>query len=408
MARQPPLMSPQQAAGENEAVAREDTHEIRNGLDGGVVTEAASKIMRALDIACLDIAVIGELGFGKFTLINTLRGLMDGDDGAAFLWVVVKSPTPYIHPMHPTMTVWDLPGVGTSPFQPSAYLERVHFSRYDFFIFVTSTCFELQHVQLAHEIQKRGKRFYFVRSEIEADLIHAQIWVRPYDGHGLLDQIQDSCEEDLESKGLGSPKVFLLSNWYPFNADFPMLIETLGKELPTHKRHEFLLALPNVSLRFLDMKKEDLQTQLWMWAAISCVVAAAVPTPGLSMACDVAILITAISEFRQSFGLGEESLYKLAKTVSKPVDEIKGVIRSPLAREISKDQVLKLLGSVVCGALLAVESLGSILPGFGSLVKGGISFGKMYYLLYSSLNEVADDAKRVLIKALGLDGQMFS
>ncbi|KAF7236537.1 Interferon-inducible GTPase 5 [Varanus komodoensis] len=389
-------------------ITKEDIAEFENALEGGRMAEAASKIMenlQALEKACLDIAVTGESGSGKSSFVNAIRGLGDEDNGSALTGVVetTKVPTPYSHPRHPNVTVWDLPGIGTPEFQPSTYLEQVNFSRYDFFILIASERFKSNHARLACEIQRLGKHFYFVRSKVDADLdASKKRRPRAYNEEAILTQIRNNCQECLVAEKVVAPQVFLLSSWELNKYDFMKLEETLEKELPKHKRHAFLLALPNISLGILEKKKKTLQKQVWKLATISCVVATA-PIPGLSVVCDVTILIRSLSEYCQNFGLDKESLTKLAEKVNKPVEELKEVIRSPLAKEISKDLVVKMLTKAAGGALMVLEYLASTIPVFGSMAAGGISYATTYHMLQSFLNEVAADAQNVLIKAFESD-----
>ncbi|XP_074837170.1 interferon-inducible GTPase 5-like [Carettochelys insculpta] len=389
-------------------ITEEDIRELRAALEGGQMAQAASKIqvsLEALENARLDIAVTGESGCGKSSFVNAIRGLQDDAEGAAPTGVVetTMEPTPYPHPKHPNVTVWDLPGIGTPAFRSDTYLQQVGFARYDFFILMASERFRANHAQLAREIQQMGKRFYFVRSKVDADLNAARIR-RPasYSEQGVLAQIRTDCCRRLQDQGVASPTVFLLSNWELGSYDFQALEETLEKELPSHKRHAFLLALPNLSLSVLQRKKEAMQRQLWKLATISCGVAA-IPIPGLSVACDVTILVKTLSQYRQTFGLDDESLCKLAEKVGKPVEDIKAAIQSPLAKELSRDVVLKLLTKAGGGALMFTEYLISTVPVFGSMAAGAISFGTTYYMLHSFLEELARDAHNVLIKAFETD-----
>ncbi|XP_007437842.1 interferon-inducible GTPase 5 isoform X2 [Python bivittatus] len=407
MATQPQLIPPDQAAQhleEYEVITDADIEEIKDALEEGRMDKAVSKIrenLEALENICLDIAVTGESGSGKSSFVNAIRGLGDEEVESAPTGVVetTKEATPYSHPKHPNVTIWDLPGIGTPTFQASTYLEQVEFSRYDFFILIASERFKTSHAQLAQEIGRLGKHFYFVRSKADADLeASKKRRSQTYNEEAVLGQIRENCQECLLAEGVPNSRVFLLSNWELDKYDFKMLEETLEEELPKHKRHTFLLALPNISLSILQKKKVALQKEIWKLAAVSCGVAA-VPVPGLSVTCDVAILLNYLSKYRSNFGLDEESLTRLAKKVNKPVEEIKEVIKSPLAKEISKDLVLKLLTKAGGGALMFIEYLVSAVPVFGSIAAGGISFGTTYYMLWSCLNEVANDAQNVFIKA---------
>ncbi|KAF7652553.1 hypothetical protein LDENG_00095300 [Lucifuga dentata] len=96
-----------------------------------------------LENVTLHIAVTGESGVGKSTFINVLRGLEDGDKGAAKTGVTetTMKPVRYCHPAFPSVYFWDLPGIGTPRFKAKKYLKEVQFSTYDFFIIIGSNRF---------------------------------------------------------------------------------------------------------------------------------------------------------------------------------------------------------------------------------------------------------------------------
>ncbi|XP_070621106.1 interferon-inducible GTPase 5-like [Erythrolamprus reginae] len=399
-------ISPSEDEDEDYAIiTSEEIEEIKEALEEGRMDTAVSKIMenlQSLENTRLNIAVTGESGSGKSSFVNAIRGLGDEEAGSAPTGVVetTEKPTPYPHPNHSNVILWDLPGIGTPAFRASTYLQQVRFSRYDFFIIIASERFKSNHVELAQEIHHQGKKFYFVRSKVDGDL-EASRKRRPktYNEEAILGQIREDCQKCLRDENMPDSKVFLLSSWEIDKYDFVTLEETLEKELPSHKRHAFLLCLPNISLDILQKKKVALQKEIWKVATVSAG-AAAVPIPGVGITCDVTILITHLSKYRRSFGLDEESLARLAMKANKPVEEIKGAIKSPLAAEISRDLVLKLLTKAAGGALMFTKNFVSVIPIFGSVAAGGISFATTYYMLKSCLDEVANDAQQVFKKAL--------
>uniref|UniRef100_H3A8X5 IRG-type G domain-containing protein n=1 Tax=Latimeria chalumnae TaxID=7897 RepID=H3A8X5_LATCH len=343
----------------------------------------ASKIqenLNSIENAKLHIAITGESGSGKSTFVNVMRGVDDEDEGAAKTGVTetTKKPTNYPHPKHPSVNLWDLPGIGTPNFKPDEYLQQVNFSQYDFFILIASERFKINHAKLACEIQKMGKKFYFVRSKVDADIdASRKRRESTFNEEKILEETRENCIDCLQKEGVESPVVYLLSSFELDKFDFQDLEETLEKELPAHKRQAFLLSLPNISINILQKKKEVLKSQIWKLATLSCGVAM-IPIPGLSVACDVALLVKTLTSYCENFGLDEEALVKLAKKVDKTVEDLKSAIKSPLAQEISADVVIKLLSKAACGGLMMVDTT--------------------YYMLKTFLDELSEDAQRVLNK----------
>uniref|UniRef100_K7E6J9 IRG-type G domain-containing protein n=1 Tax=Ornithorhynchus anatinus TaxID=9258 RepID=K7E6J9_ORNAN len=335
-------------------LSAEELGALREAFEDGNLSAAARKLqdtLQSLENVRLDVAVTGETGSGKSTFVNAIRGLGDEEPGSAETGVVETTldPTPYPHPKYPNVTIWDLPGIGTPAFQASRYLERVQFGRYDFFILIASERFTAHHAQLACEIQRLGKRFYFIRSKVDVDLA-ASRQRRPatFSEEGVLNEIRTHCRDRLRAEGVADgPRVFALSNFNRGLYDFPLLEETLEKELPGHKRQAFLLARPNDSLEVLEKKKAALEEQIWKLALAACTVnSVPVPgLPGLPAACEVAILTDSLSDYCRSFGLERETLEELARELGLPQEEVQGLIRSPLAQDITRGLVLQLLAS---------------------------------------------------------------
>lgn len=387
-------------------ISEEEVQEIRSALEDGDLckaTERLNKSLKEIENAPLNIAITGESGSGKSTLVNAIRGMDDEEEGSARTGVVetTAKPTPYPHPQYPNVTVWDLPGIGTPNFEAASYLQSVEFSRYDFFIILSSERFKQNDILLANEIQAMDKKFYFVRSKVDSDLHASKIRrKKTYNEENILNEIRDNCIQSLKDGGIQNPQVFLLSCLELEKYDFLEMQDTLEKELPEHKRHIFLLSLPNISLPVLKKKREALRKDIWKWSSLSCAVAT-VPIPGLSVACDVGILVKAMISYRKAFGLDPQSLEKLANKLEKDVRELRSVIKSPIVvQEINKELATTLLTRGAAGALMVVEYAASNIPVLGSMAAGGISFGTTYWMLYSFLKEIAEDAVRVLKKAL--------
>ncbi|KAK6326598.1 hypothetical protein J4Q44_G00022430 [Coregonus suidteri] len=381
--------------------------QIEEALENESLTSAAGKIqeyLKKISDVQLNIAITGESGSGKSTFINVLRGLGDEEEFSAPTGVVetTQKATPYQHPKHQNVKLWDLPGIGTTNFKPETYLQQVGFDCYDFFIIVSSDRFRVNDVNLAKKIQEMKKSFYFVRSKIDSNIDAEKKRKKNFNQDETLQNIRQNCVEGLRDHGQGFPQVFLISSFELPLYDFPNLVETMEKELPDHKRRVLLLSIPNMSLKINQRKKENLQANIWRSAFVSACVAV-IPIPGLSFSVDITILIREIRMYYQAFGLDNESLKSLADRTNVPVEELKAILKSPLNKEISQDMVIKMLTKTTGATLMLVEYLLSTIPVFGSTAACGISYGTTYYMLNNCLNELAEDAQNVLMKALKVD-----
>ncbi|XP_048124864.1 LOW QUALITY PROTEIN: interferon-inducible GTPase 5-like [Alosa alosa] len=377
--------------------------EFSESLETQNITSAVQRIQtyfRDLDEVLLNIAVTGESGSGKSSFVNALRGLGDEEEDSAPTGVVetTTEPTAYPHPKYPNVILWDLPGVGTQNFKADTYLEQVEFDRYDFFIIIASERFRSSNVDLATQIQKMKKKFYFVRSKIDVD-VQAEKRRKSFDQKLVLDRIRQDCIQGLVKNGVDHPAVFLISSYELGNYDINALQDTMEKELPDHKRDMLLLALPNVTMKIHQKKREALGARVWKMALLSAGIAA-VPIPGLSICTDVAILVTEIKEYYQAFGLDEESLENLSNQMEVPVEEFRACLKSPLNKEISADVVVKMLTKAAGAGMMVAGHVFNMLPLLGSLPAGALSFASTKLMLESCLKELAADAQSVLMRAL--------
>nr|XP_023969057.1 interferon-inducible GTPase 5-like [Chrysemys picta bellii] len=357
----------------------------------------AQKMMKSF--GCFHIAVVGNAGSGKSSFVNAFRGLGDDDEGPAEVGVVetTMQPTPYSHPENPNVFLWDFPGIGTPNFPSAKFELTVACYKYDFFIIITDTHFKDIHASLAQKIREQKKKFYFVCSKVDKDL-DAGRRKKIYSEARILQQIRDDCKTHLQRAGVNDPQVFLLSNWQSDKHDFPLLKETLEKVLPYHDTRQKLL---NISNQTLQEKKEAMKKTTWKPAILSGGLAA-IPLPGLSLVADIAIMVDCMRDYCKDFGLNSESLAALAKQVGKREEDLKAVIKSPLATEITIDLVLTLLSNAAGGGVKYLSFLGkNFIPVLGSLISAHVSFGATMIMLDNFIRDLAEDTQRVLAKALG-------
>ncbi|XP_073457345.1 interferon-inducible GTPase 5-like [Aquarana catesbeiana] len=380
-------------------------NEVIEALRKGNPAEAFEKVKKYLsdvENTPLNVAITGESGSGKSTFINAIRGLGDEEPESAQTDVVetTMEPTPYPHPKNKSVTYWDLPGIGTPNFKASEYLDKVQFQRYDFFIIIASERFKENHSMLAEEIQKMNKKFYFVRSKIDRDLRESQERrAKTFSEKELLEKIRQDCVNSLKKdiKDITDDSVFLVSSFKPALFDFSRLLKTFEEELPSHKRYVYLRALPNISSEAIQMKLQALMSIVPL-VALQAIAASIVP--GLSDVNEMLSLTYRISQYVESFGLDEKSLSDLVERSGR--NDVKSLMKSPFVKyEITYDLVARELEKRRGNVYMGIKTFFSWVPVLSATVSGPMSASACIDLLYSVLNEIADDAKVAFEAAFG-------
>uniref|UniRef100_A0A8C6Y8P4 IRG-type G domain-containing protein n=1 Tax=Naja naja TaxID=35670 RepID=A0A8C6Y8P4_NAJNA len=379
--------------------------DLKRDLDQSSTRKVAAKYEKRLNEMHnmpLNIAVTGLAGSGKSSFINAIRGVVDDDEEAAKVGIVehTMEPKPYPHPSFPSIKIWDLPGIGTPKFQAEEYLKKVNFERYDVFILVTAERITENDALLAKEVQTMGKKFYYVRSKIDFS-VQSEKRKRNFNMEKTLETIRNYCQDSLKSTGVPSPRVFLISSREVHMYDFPLLQETIADGLPDHKKDILTLAVHIFSEKQLMKKKELMKAYIKKIALVSCA-CGAVPVPGLSIGCDVGILIDALRHFCRVFGLDDRSLRFLARQTGKEFEDLKSAIKKTrLANAIDAELVFSLLmKSSLWVAVSLVEMVLDIIPLIGSLFGGASSYIVTYHFLNSFLDDAVEDARNVRAKFL--------
>ncbi|XP_060605946.1 interferon-gamma-inducible GTPase 10-like [Ruditapes philippinarum] len=176
-----------------------------------------------------NIAITGNAGVGKSTLINSLRGLKANCEEAAAVGVdeTTEVPMRYIHPFNENIVLWDLPGMGTQRFPKSTYLKDVGFDKFDLFLIITATRFTENDLWLANEVKRLGKKFFFIRTKIDLDVENDKNDNPEICKADTVSKIRRAMAAHVENGGFSSIKVFLIDSHFPQAFDFPLLIDAL-------------------------------------------------------------------------------------------------------------------------------------------------------------------------------------
>ncbi|XP_026572138.1 interferon-inducible GTPase 5-like [Pseudonaja textilis] len=384
--------------GENDKIAltEKQIQDLKAAFTMGNLDQLTKHLQDAfssLENISLNVAVIGESGEDRADFINTFRDLCEGDEGAALTGKVEthKTAVAYPHPKYPKVILWDLPDVGNPGFSAKRYMEKMEVASYDFFLIIASQHFRSFHAKLAHYLKKAGKGYYFVRSKVEADLESVrQSNPSSFNEMVTLQKIREDCLQDLQAEKVRSPKIFLISSILLSKYDFYLLEEALEQNLDLPKSHSFLLATPNISHRILEKKKDMMLEHLWLVAVVACGIQTEA-IPDISVVCNVDLLVRTMRGYCISFNLEEESLRRTAEHVVQPVEQLKALVRCPLAHAVNKALVVELLVQAASRAPNLPKQL-------VSMASVGLSFAVVYSMLKNFVEDVATEAHRLLVK----------
>lgn len=181
---------------------------------------------------------------GRFMIEYIFCRLHDDDDGAALVDVIeaTREPTEYQHPGNSTITLVDLPGIGT-PNYPDLqnYCEKVGLKDYDMFLIFTAARFTQYDLELAKKVKSMGKSFFLIRTTIDADCnpkprrSEKNDESRPeasFNEEELLQKIRTSCFENVKDLISSEKEIFLISNYKQEKWDFVRLCKAINDASP--------------------------------------------------------------------------------------------------------------------------------------------------------------------------------
>ncbi|XP_078061156.1 interferon-inducible GTPase 5-like [Mustelus asterias] len=357
-------------------------------LSSGMLETAAEKLssyFTSSQSATVNIAVIGKSGSGQSAFIDALQGVPDTDAGTA--------PTQRTHqfPNNDAVIVSELPGLGSSKFRAGVASGSLQFHRHDLFIVLTSRRLKKKDSRLAGEMEQGNEKFYFVQNQVDRELDRAKRW--------------QSCFY-LESRFLEESPERLCGGRNPDKFDFGRLLEALEADLPAQKRRAFLLALPNITRCVIERKRAMLLEDVWKLAALSATAAvkkpqghSLIPIPGLSIACDIALLAQHLSSYRKVFNLDEGSLARLAKRAGKTAEHLRAAVTSTFGQRVSEGIIIDELNKAT-GLKIQLSKVLKLVPFVGQVSAVILSYTTVNHMLNTAVEGMAEDAKRVLDKSL--------
>ncbi|XP_055330632.1 interferon-inducible GTPase 5-like [Paramacrobiotus metropolitanus] len=353
----------------------------------------------------LNIAVIGQSGAGKSSYINCSRNITAEDEGGAAVGITettsaIKS---YAHPDNHLLLYWELPGVGTPNFPRGTYLEKINFTRYDFYLLLSSTRFSDNDLWLGEEIKKHGKKFFFVRTKSGIDVKNQRKshpkGSKDRSDDDILQQVRNDIIAKLNLEPAQRDYVFLIDSYKKEKFEFWKLQDRLLSALPELKREAFLYSLSPMGMlskKILQEKVESLKNRIWM-IALTSGITGLIPIPGASAAIDLTLVFTECSFYKHQLGLDPASLAATAASHGVDVHLLEKAVASCLPSLVTKDLIFSLckeLAYQTSGQI--VEEALKFIPIIGSLIAAPISYLLTRQALYTILDKMDNAANQVI------------
>lgn len=333
--------------------------------------------LRKEDGARVRIALFGQPGAGKSSLINALTG-----QPLAKVGVHTNTTTECAEYEWGQLILADLPGYGTERFPKESYFERFKIPSFDLFLCVTANKFTQADGELFRALRAAGKHCVFVcnqadrlwqegmtREELERDIV--------LDTHR---QVQDET-------------AIVLFTSCRTQEGLDGLTAAIAAHLGHAKSERWTRNAKAYSLAFLDQKFEACRRYVTI-AAGAAAANGLNPLPGVDVAVDVTILLAVFNRLRNAYGLDQHNIASKAKLVPAIAPILNRVVEYG-----TKEGILLVLKQFVKRGTL--KQLAKFVPFVGQAVAASLGFAITLQAGKAYLDDCHHVARALLEHELG-------
>jgi small GTP-binding protein len=316
------------------------------------MSEVAERIREQLqsdDAVRVSIALFGQPGCGKSSLINRLTGQKLALEGVRNDVTSERQEYEWNG-----LTLVDLPGYDTARFPAHEYLARFKVLEFDLLLCVFDGKFHKADTELFHEVTRRGKTCLFVRNK------HDTLWQDDKELGALEQEVADNLAEQV---GERHPVFFTSCRLNTGLGDLELAIKA---RLEPAKQERWVRAAKAYTQEFLEEKKR-LCEQRVTWSAAISAASGTIPIPGANFAIDVPVLLSLFQFMRNTYGLTGKAL--ATKEFAVPA-------LAPLASSVVKyasTEGVVLLFKEFSGMVIA-EQIAKFVPFVGTVIAASLGF----------------------------------
>ena len=265
----------------------------------------------------LKIAIIGNSGTGKSSLINAIMGRKPGDEGAAQVGVTETTfgIQEYVLPSNENISLWDLPGVGTQNFKKEDYLKTVKLETFDVFMIVSASRFTENDIWLATEILSYQSRVLVIRTKIDVDLSNAESdYPSTYKEANCLHKIKMEIVKNLEKASMPHKRsgIYLISSRKTSKYDFTNLVNRLNGILS--KKRFALKGVIEHHLQEISSRKRDRKKRQFLLSQV-CIL--------FGVGCEYEHTRMMYDNCKAAFSLDDKTLELISQEIGMSVEHLK-------------------------------------------------------------------------------------
>lgn len=351
--------------------------------------ESLKKDYDAIKNATVNIAISGQSGAGKSSLINAIVGRKVADTGITETTLHIKKHTSNgIH-------FSDLPGCGTEKFPIKNYIEQCNLESFDAVIVVTANRFYENDIWLIKEMIRIGRPVYVVRTKMDVSITDGM-----HDDNLTEYEVFEKVKNDIKSNigSIATKGIYLISSREPLKMDLSILLIDIESNLTGIKKQRFMADVAPLNEQILE-EKSVIAKKAVVYGASAAAINGINPIPGLDIGLDIAILIKMSKEIESIYGLDEKSLDGLSKRMGNSANftAIKAKAGQYAAKFIAKEGILLLLKRLSVN-IASKEGL-KYIPFVGQIAAAGIGYKMADSFGSDLMDESHEFAKEILIKS---------
>ncbi|PPR03923.1 hypothetical protein CVT24_008109 [Panaeolus cyanescens] len=212
----------EEAARKAEEAKREAEDRLMRGIPPDLHPNAEERMgfreRYGLQTNKINIAIVGESGTGKSTLLNSIRGLSAGDDGAAAAGFdeTTEVVEGYLDPCKPFIMWYDVPGANTPNVKGWTYFIDQGLYVFDILVVVFSGRFTETAGTLLENANKCSIPTFLVRTKADSLMRCAKEDTYPHLSDGAAKELvakntRDMVAKNLKKMGLPEQRVYVVS-----------------------------------------------------------------------------------------------------------------------------------------------------------------------------------------------------